>query len=163
MSVSFKKLNVKNRGFTLVELLAVIVILAIILVIAVPQITETIEKSKKSSFETSVKLIISSAETEYLTKQALGESTEDIQCSDVTDIDTNEYESCNITFNEKGEATVVVVEGECPNIVEQIEELYNKAASTNGLEKNDTKDENIRYVESNPNNYVEFGSAGELW
>ena len=99
----------KKKGFILVELLAVIIILAIILVIAVPQLMETIEKSKKSSFETSAKLIISSAETEYLTRQALGESTSDIECSDVTNIDTNEYESCNITFNEKGEATIKVV------------------------------------------------------
>ena len=91
-----KKLREKN-AFTLVELLAVIVILAIILVIAVPTITNTIKESKKSSFETSAKLIISSAETEYLTRQALGESTSDIECSDVTNIDTNEYESCDIT------------------------------------------------------------------
>ena len=37
----------KVKGFTLVELLAVIVILAIILVIAVPKITDTIKNSKR--------------------------------------------------------------------------------------------------------------------
>ena len=44
----------KGRGFTLVELLAVIVILAIILVIAVPKITDTIKNSKKASYLQSV-------------------------------------------------------------------------------------------------------------
>ena len=47
----------KVSGFTLVELLAVIVILAIILVIAVPKITDTIKNSKKASFESSAKTI----------------------------------------------------------------------------------------------------------
>lgn len=34
---------------------------------------------------------------------------------------------------------------------------------TNGLEIDDTEDKNLRYVGSNPNNYVEFGNSGELW
>ena len=53
----------KNKnGFTLVELLAVIVILAIILVIAVPKITDTIKNSKMASFESSAKTIAAQAE-----------------------------------------------------------------------------------------------------
>ena len=51
----------KKNGFTLVELLAVIVILAIILVIAVPKITDTIKNSKKASFESSAKTIAAQA------------------------------------------------------------------------------------------------------
>ena len=38
----------KNKGFTLVELLAVIVILAIIMIIAVPNVTEAMNNSKKN-------------------------------------------------------------------------------------------------------------------
>ena len=49
----------KGRGFTLVELLAVIVILAVILVIAVPKVSEVINSSKKASFESSAKTIAS--------------------------------------------------------------------------------------------------------
>ncbi len=52
----------KKNGFTLVELLAVIVILAVILVIAVPKITDTIKNSKIASFESSAKTIASQAE-----------------------------------------------------------------------------------------------------
>ena len=45
----------KRKGFTLVELLAVIVILAIILLIAVPNILGVINQSKEKAFEISVK------------------------------------------------------------------------------------------------------------
>ena len=46
--------------------------------------------------------------------------------------------------------------------------LYDKETKTNevstsGLFIDDTKDVNLRYTGSNPNNYVEFGNTGELW
>ena len=44
-----KKIN--NKGFTLVELLAIIIILAIILMITIPAVLGTIENSKKKSIE----------------------------------------------------------------------------------------------------------------
>ena len=62
----------KRNGFTLVELLAVIVILAIILVIAVPQIINTIRDSKISSFKSSAMMVASAAETQYLTAKLQG-------------------------------------------------------------------------------------------
>lgn len=50
-----KKMN--KKGFTLIELLAVIVILAIIMVIAVPQILDVITESRKSAWDSNVKLV----------------------------------------------------------------------------------------------------------
>lgn len=47
-----------KKGFTLVELLAVIVILAIILAIAVPSITSVTNNARKDSLSASIKLII---------------------------------------------------------------------------------------------------------
>jgi type IV pilus assembly protein PilA len=47
-----------KKGFTLVELLAVIVILAIILAIAIPSISGVMENAKESAFSDNVKLII---------------------------------------------------------------------------------------------------------
>ena len=51
-----------KRGFTLVELLAVIIVLGIIVGIAVPGITKIMEKSKIKAFEASVKGYIKAAD-----------------------------------------------------------------------------------------------------
>ena len=98
----------KKRGFTLVELLAVIVILAVILIIAMPKISDVIKNSKESSLETTAKLIASQAEKKYTENQVLDNSST-IKCSDVAKISDADYESCNITFDDKGNAKVTIV------------------------------------------------------
>lgn len=55
----------KYKGFTLVELLAVIVVLGIIAMIAVPQVLTVIEKSRKGSFKDSAIGLIESAKIYY--------------------------------------------------------------------------------------------------
>ena len=98
----------KKKGFTLVELLAVIVILAVILIIAMPKISDVIKNSKEASLETTAKLIASQAEKKYTENQVLdGSGT--IKCSDVAKISDADYESCNITFDDKGNAKVTIV------------------------------------------------------
>ena len=57
-----KSLKLTTLGFTLVELLAVIVILAIILVIAVPKVMSVIEDAQKATLESTAKMIASAAE-----------------------------------------------------------------------------------------------------
>jgi len=44
-----------KKGFTLVELLAVIAILAILVIIAIPNVMKMFNDAKKSSFETEIK------------------------------------------------------------------------------------------------------------
>ena len=97
----------KKRGFTLVELLAVIVILAVILIIAVPRISEVINNSKKASFEATAKTIASQAEKKYMENELLG-NTGSFECSDVVKINTSDYASCTITFDTNGNATVTL-------------------------------------------------------
>ena len=51
----------KNKGFTLVELLAVIVVLAVISIITIPMIGNVIEESKKKALEQSVNGLVEAA------------------------------------------------------------------------------------------------------
>ncbi len=53
-----------RRGFTLVELLGIIVILSIIMLIAIPNITSVLERSKKDSYIADCKKMISLAQYE---------------------------------------------------------------------------------------------------
>ncbi len=50
------KLN--NKGFTLVELLGVIIILVVILLIAIPSITSTVSRNKDQELEAKQQLIV---------------------------------------------------------------------------------------------------------
>ncbi len=97
----------KKRGFTLVELLAVIVILAVILVIAVPRIMSVIKDAKLGSIESTAKIIASTAESRYESKKALGLDVGDLKCTDVASL-SNDYGKCKITFDDNGVATVVI-------------------------------------------------------
>ena len=55
-----KKLN--NKGFTLVEVLAVLVILVVIMSIAIPNISSSVERSKSKQDDARKKILISAAE-----------------------------------------------------------------------------------------------------
>jgi len=69
----------KNKGFTLVELLAVIAILAIIVIIALPNIMGMFNSAKKSSFTSEVKNIISAAQQQWMV-DSLVEPDEIVYC-----------------------------------------------------------------------------------
>ena len=55
-----------KKGFTLVELLAVIAILAILVIIALPNILSMFNSAKKSAFETELKSIYTAAEEQWV-------------------------------------------------------------------------------------------------
>ena len=176
----------KKNAFTLIELLAVIVILAVILVIAIPRILDVIETSKKDSIKSSARMIINSAEKKNMIDKVNG-STEEVTCDNSVKLSKEDYESCKITIDEEGKATINLVGkgkfdgykcigtndnlacGQVESITlplngkEYIEKLYNNELSRieNGLKKDNTEDQNIRYYGSNPNNYVRFNN--ELW
>lgn len=54
-----------RKGFTLIELLAVIILIALIAVLIVPNIIDTMTKSKEASYQLLVKNIVTSAKTYY--------------------------------------------------------------------------------------------------
>ena len=173
----------KRNAFTLIELLAVIVILAVILVISIPRILDVIETSKKDSFKNAAQLIADSAEKKKVSDKLLGKD-EEITCKDVAKINDEDYKSCIISFDSEGNAKVnitgkgkfdglkitngtkenaEVIKLEAPKygitVVEYIKQQYEYDGD--GLKKDNTKDQNIRYYGSNPNNYVRFNN--ELW
>ena len=173
----------KKNAFTLIELLAVIVILAVILVIAIPRILDVIETSKKDSFKNAAQLIADSAEKKKVSDKLLGKD-ESITCKDVAKISDEDYASCTISFDNDGNAKVSITgkgkfdglkitngtkeNAEVKEItkptygmkaVEYISNLYDYDGE--GLKKDNTLDENIRYYGSDPNNYVSFNN--ELW
>ena len=176
----------KGNGFTLIELLAVIVILAVILVISIPRILDVIEESKKDSIKSSARMIINSAEKKNMIYKVNG-STEEVTCDNSVKLSKEDYESCKITIDEEGKATINLVGkgkfdgykcigtndnlacGQVESITlplngkKYIEKLYNNELSRieNGLKKDNTEDQNIRYYGSDPNNYVSFNN--ELW
>ena len=175
----------KKNGFTLVELLAVIVILAIILVIAVPKISDTIKNSKKASFESSAKTIAAQAEKKKMEKEIL-EDSGSINCSDVVKLNDTDYGNCSISFDGNTAKVTLVGKGKFEGLsviggtkesatagevkmpdygkgTTYIKNLYDNEILrvTNGLKKDNTSDANIRYEGANPNNYVSFND--ELW
>lgn len=56
----------KKNGFTLVELLAVIVVLAIIMIIAIPAILDVMNNARKSSFVLYVEKVVGATQTQYM-------------------------------------------------------------------------------------------------
>ena len=54
-----------RKGFTLIELLAVIILIALIAVLIVPNVLDTMTKSKEASYQLLLKNIVTSAKTYY--------------------------------------------------------------------------------------------------
>lgn len=175
-----------KKGFTLVELLAVIVILAVILVIAVPKVLTTINDSRKSTFVSSAKLVAASAEKRKILNN-LFEIDEDITCEKVANLNKFDYESCDITFYDdvaevelvgKGKFSGINVNGTKTNVEVSDEEFKTAAEIIYELYENEDKLNNglvettatvsgssvktgLRYVGADPNNYAYFNCSPE--
>lgn len=77
----------KRNGFTLVELLAVIVVLAIIMIIAIPAVLDSLNKSKKQTFFEYAQNIRMKAEQQYIQDLDLNKERTDCHVYDIkTDI-----------------------------------------------------------------------------
>ena len=63
----------KNKnGFTLVELLAVIVILAIIMIIAIPAVLQTMQSARRKTFEEYIQKVYTTGERRYIEDTSFG-------------------------------------------------------------------------------------------
>ena len=77
----------KNKGFTLVELLAVIAILAILVIIALPNVLKMFNDSKKNSFLTEAKTIYSEVSKKYISESMKGNKLTYVSSEDNTKLD----------------------------------------------------------------------------
>lgn len=98
-----------NKGFTLVELLAVIIVLAIILTIALPSITNVIKSSTKASFKSDAKMLLQAIEYKKLENEnfnPLEVTKENMQT--LVGINSINYNQVNITVTD-GTINVMLV------------------------------------------------------
>lgn len=78
-----------RKGFTLIELLAVIILIALIAVLIVPNILDTMTKSKEASYQLLLKNIVTSAKTYY----------EECEYGNLSEIDYGDTKACTINDN----------------------------------------------------------------
>ena len=160
-----------KKGFTLVEVLAIIAVLGIILITVVPNIGGSIENKKEEEYKKIINLIENAAKTYYsynndIMSVGVDELLkEDLITTDLINPITNEkITGCvNVTTDEDG-IKQFIFSDKCNVLLStHIENLYNTAATENGLVKDDTDDENIRYAGSDEDvkNYVSFD--GNVW
>ena len=161
----------KKNGFTLVELLSIVVILGIIVVVALPQISGSIGSKKEKQYNKIVK-IVENAGKVYLTENGTMDSVSidiliknDYLTSGLKNpINNTPLTGCVKKITSDGVTKYKYEVDNCPNyLTTYIMDLYDneETRTSNGLKKDNTPDQNIRYYGSNPNNYVLFNN--ELW
>lgn len=89
-----------KKGFTLVELLAVVIVLAIILAIAVPAITGLIDNSKRNSFEASAKLMIKAVQLKLMENSNFDiYSINKNNIESLLNVDSDEYSAISFLYD----------------------------------------------------------------
>ena len=99
----------KKKGFTLVELLAVIVILAILVLLAVPSVLKMMNGSKDNAFRIESENIGQAAKTAYADDLLNGVTTRSVTggyCYSISYLKTNGYIDKAFTASAKGSVLV---------------------------------------------------------
>ncbi len=79
----------RKRGFTLVELLAVIAILAILVIIALPNVIKLYNNAKKNSFLTEAKTVYNEVSKKYISESIKGNKLSYVNSEDNTKLEMN--------------------------------------------------------------------------
>lgn len=98
----------KKNGFTLVELLGVIVILAILLVVSVPIILNVVNNSKKNLYINDVKTIVE--EIEYIYENSMVEDTDVYKLYDFSQSDSDQIRALTFKGNKPSSGTIQINE-----------------------------------------------------
>lgn len=148
----------KNKAYTLIELLSVIVILAIISAIAIPRVIETIGVSRITAYNVAKRNILESAKLKYLADVNDSKIIEYTVDDLITDgylkkdiknpITNEEYKDTKVLItNEKGQINYQYIEGNT------LYDVITKLDSKDGIYKNDN---DYIYKGINVNNYIYF-------
>ena len=109
-----KKFSLKKwiKGFTLVELLAVIVILAIIMIIAIPNVLNVMEQAKKKSFGEYILKVSKATEDKYMKEQLTTGNSNICLIYDITkDLDlpsTGDYKGYTIVNTDNNDHIIYI-------------------------------------------------------
>ena len=153
----------KNKAYTLIELLSVIVILAIVSAIAVPRIIDVIGMSKINAYNVSKKNIVKSAKLKYLADVNDSLITE----YTVDDLITDGYlkkDIKNPITNDNYKNTKVLITNDGNNINYEYVEgktLYDIIIDLNDNDGLFKDDNNYIYKGISANNYISFN--GEIY
>ena len=134
-----------KKGFTLVELLAVIAILAILVIIALPNVLKMFNDSKKNSFLTETKTIYSEVSKKYISETMKGNKLTYISSEDDTKLEMTgrDLQYCVLLNTDGSVKSMKVSNGEW------IAELPSGKKITD-LKSTDLKDGNLDNEECGP-------------
>jgi len=145
----------KNKAFTLIELLAVIVILAIIALIATPAVLNIIEDSRKGAAEASARNIVSAAKTYYMSETMKGNTPSNIDLStDTLKYDGDQATKGTITFENGKASGKMYVGGYC------VEAAVDGKVSSEKAEEDECE---ITVTPSEPTTYKKYNNGDYVY
>ena len=171
----------KKNGFTLVEITVCVVLLVTIFLLVVPKVNTMIKQKKQDSYNSLISTIKDAAQAYvYLNVNIVDDAIESqgyyevsIRTLQENELLENKLENPLTGKNIPSTSIVKIIKNneeyiykfslDYQYLLEHIIDLYSseETRTSNGLKKDNTPDQNIRYYGSDPNNYVRFNN--ELW
>ena len=171
----------KKNGFTLVEITVCVVLLVTIFLLVVPKVNTMINNKKKNAYNSLISTVKDAAQAYvYLNVNIVDDAIESqgyyevsIRTLQENELLENKLENPLTGKNIPSTSIVKIIKNneeyiykfslDYQYLLEHIIDLYSSEETriSNGLKKDNTPDQNIRYYGSDPNNYVRFNN--ELW
>ena len=171
----------KKNGFTLVEITVCVVLLVTIFLLVVPKVNTMINNKKKNAYNSLISTVKDAAQAYvYLNVNIVDDAIESqgyyevsIRTLQENELLENKLENPLTGKNIPSTSIVKIIKNneeyiykfslDYQYLLEHIIDLYSSEETriSNGLKKDNTPDQNIRYYGSDPNNYVKFNN--ELW
>ena len=171
----------KKNGFTLVEITVCVVLLVTIFLLVVPKVNTMINNKKKNAYNSLISTVKDAAQAYvYLNVNIVDDAIESqgyyevsIRTLQENELLENKLENPLTGKNIPSTSIVKIIKNneeyiykfslDYQYLLEHIIDLYSSEETriSNGLKKDNTPDQNIRYYGSDPNNYVSFNN--ELW